>query len=74
MVLATLFFVVQICVGGGINYGIYAIIFSGNMTTSWIRYIKLKQQKQLPIAVLYTLVVLALSGCHIYNLTSLALR
>lgn len=68
MTLATIFFVIQICVGGGINYGIYAIISSGNMTTSWMKYIKLKQQKQLLIAILYTLLTLALSGCYIYNL------
>lgn len=27
-VLATLFFVVQIFTGGGVNYGLYAVVFS----------------------------------------------
>lgn len=67
-VLATLFFVIQILVGGGINYGIYAMVFSGNMTISWVKCIKLKQEKALINAILYTLIVLAFSGCHIYNL------
>ena len=67
-VLATLFFVMQIFTGGGINYGLYALIFSGNMTISWVKYLKLKQKKELPRAVLLSLFTLALSGCHIYNL------
>lgn len=66
--LATLFFAMQIFLGGGINYGIYAIVFSVNMTISWVKYLKLKQKKELLHAVLMTLFVLALSGCHIYNL------
>ena len=68
VVLATLFFIVQIFAGGGINFGLYAMVFSGNMTIAWIKYIKLKQKKELPHAVLCTLFVLVLSGCHIYNL------
>ena len=33
MVLATVFFAVQIFVGGGTNWGIWALVFSANMTT-----------------------------------------
>ena len=68
LVLATLFFLVQILAGKGMNYGIYAIVLSGNMTVSWVRYAKLKEKNEFPRAVLYTLIVLALSGCHIYHL------
>lgn len=68
LILATLFLIVQILTGGGINYGLYALVFCGNMTTTWVKYIKLKQKNLLFIAVLYTLLVLSLSGCHIYNL------
>ncbi len=68
MALATLFFAVQIFVGEGFNYGLYAVVFSGNMTISWVKYIKLKQKKHLLYAIILTLPVLLLSGCHIYNL------
>lgn len=68
LILATVFFIVQILGGGGINYGIYALVLSGNMTVSWVRYAKLKEKNQFSKVVFYTLVVLALSGCHICNL------
>ena len=66
--LATLFFFVQVLSGGGINFGIYALVFSGNMAISWVKYAKFRQKKELPRAVVLTLFTTALSGCHIYNL------
>ena len=68
MVLATVFFAVQIFVGGGTNWGIWALVFSANMTTLWVKYIKLRRKHELVMAIAYTILVAAFSGSHIYNL------
>lgn len=68
MVLATAFFIIQIFTGGGINYGLYAIVFCHSMILSWMKWIKLRQRQHLLLAVLYTVGVLLLSAGHIYNL------
>ena len=68
MVLATVFFAVQIFVGGGANWGIWALVFSANMTTLWVKYIKLRRKHELVMAIAYTILVAASSGSHIYNL------
>lgn len=70
LALATVFFVVQVFTGGGINYGIYAIVFSGHMTTAWVKYIKLKRKKDILLAIPSTLLVLGLSAGHIYDLVA----
>lgn len=67
-VLAAIFFVVQIVTGGGINYGIYAIVFSGNMTYAWVKYTHFPRMSTLFHAISLTVFVLALSVCHLYNL------
>lgn len=67
-IFATIFFIVQIFTGGGINYGLYALVFSGNMATFWVKWFRLRRKHELAIAALYTLFVLALSTSHIYNL------
>ena len=68
MVLATIFCVVQIFVGGGMNYGLWALVFGANMTTFWVKYIRIRRKHELVMAISYTILVSALSGCHIYNL------
>lgn len=68
MVLATIFFVAQIFVGGGMNWGIWALVFSANMTTFWVKYIKLRRKHELVMAIIYTIFVSVMSGYHIYNL------
>ncbi len=68
MVLATTFFAAQIFVGGGTNWGLWALVFSANMTTFWVKYIRLRRKHELVMAVSYTILVFALSGCHIYDL------
>ena len=37
IVLAVIFFAVQIFTGGGENWGIWALVFSVNMTTFWVK-------------------------------------
>lgn len=67
-ILATLFFVIQIISGKGINWGLYAIAFSGNAASAWVKYVKLRNRRDLLHAILITLFVLVTSACHIYDL------
>ena len=67
MALATLFFVTQIFAGGGVNWGLWAIVFSASMTINWVKYFKLHRKYELVIAIAYTLLVSVMSGYHIYN-------
>ena len=60
MAFATIFFVTQIFVGKGINWGLWAIVFSASMTINWVKYIRLRRKLELAISVM--------SGYHIYNL------
>lgn len=68
LILATIFFAVQIFVGGGMNWGLYALVFSARMTTFWVKYSKLHRMHELVLAILYTIFVAAFSVCHIDNL------
>ena len=68
MVLATILFVTQIFVGGVINWGLWAIVFSASMTINWIKYIKLHRKYELVISIAYTILVSVMFGYHIYNL------
>ena len=69
-VLATIFFVIQIFTGGGMNYGLYAVVFSMPMAGFWVKYIRLHKKHELFVAVCYTILVLLLSAAYIYGLVS----
>lgn len=68
LVLAAVFSVTQIFAGGGINWGLWALVFSVNMTTCWAKYIKLHRKNELAKAIIYTMLVAVMSGYHIYHL------
>lgn len=68
--LATLLLVIQIFTGGGINYGLYAIVFAMPMTGFWYKYAKLRKRHELFLAIGYTLIVLLFSAKHIQGLLS----
>ena len=68
MVIAGIFFVVQMITGGGLNFGMWALVFSADMINHWVKYIKLRLKGELLAALLYTLIVVVMSGYHIYNL------
>lgn len=68
--LATVFFIIQILSGGGLNYGIYAIVFSGYMATFWVKWLRLQRRHEFIIALLYTVIVVAFSAAHISHLTT----
>lgn len=70
LIIAAVFFIVQMLAGGGLNFGLWALVFSGDAATHWVRYIKLRIKGELLAALLYTAIVLAMSGYHIYSLIS----
>ena len=67
-ILAAIFFVVQIYAGGGINWGLWALVFSASMTTFWVKYRKLHRKHELLVAIAYTILVAIMSGYYIYDL------
>lgn len=66
--LASIFFMMQMLIGGGANWGLWAVLLSANMTTFWVKYIRLRRKHEFVMAVIYTMAVFAVSGWHIYNL------
>ena len=68
MAFATIFFVTQIFVGKGINWGLWALVVSASMTINWVKYIRLRRKLELAIAIAYTILISVMSGYHIYNL------
>lgn len=74
-ILATVFFVIQILTGGGINYGLYAVVFSIPAAAFTVKAFRMKKKHEIFMAVIYIIFVLLLSASHIYNLvTSQAVR
>ena len=67
-ILATIFFVIQIFTGGGLHYGLYAIVFSMPMAGFWVKYIKMHRKHELFVAIGYTVCVAFLSVAYIYSL------
>ncbi len=70
LVIAAVFFIVQIAAGGGLNYGIWALVFGSDMALRWVRAVKLRSRLDLVLAIFYTVVVAVLAGYHIYSLIS----
>ena len=68
MVLAAIFFVTQILAGQGINWGLWALVFSSDMVIFWVKYRKLRRNHDLVMAIIYTIFVFVMSGYHIYHL------
>lgn len=58
----------QIAAGGGINYGIYALVFSVNLSRYWVRYVKLRSKSDLCFAMAESVLVAAFSAAHIQDL------
>lgn len=66
--LATIFFAAQILTGGGTNWGLWALVFSANMTVFWVKYRKLRRRHELLLAIAYTLAVAGFSAAYLYAL------
>jgi len=71
-VLATIFFVSQILLGEGINYGLYAVVFSIPASQFIVKAIRLKRRHEAAVAVFYILMTLAFSVIHMYQLVALS--
>lgn len=67
-ILATFFFVVQILVGGGMNYGLYAIVFSVPATGYIVKSLNMKHKRDIVFAIIWTVAALMFSVVHIYGL------
>ena len=71
-VFATVFFVIQILIGGGMNYGLYAVVFSMPAAGSWFKFYKLRKKWDLLFAVCYTVATLLFSAVYLYELISMS--
>ena len=67
-VLATVFCLAQVLTGGGINYGLYAVVFVIPAMGFTVKAIKLRRRHEIALAVMYWLTVLAFSAAHLYQL------
>lgn len=67
-ILATIFFVIQIFVGGGTDYGLYAVVFSIPTAGYIIKAIYLKKKRDIWLAAIYISVTLFFSIVHIHHL------
>lgn len=67
-VLATVFYVIQIFTGAGMNYDLYAVVFTIPAGTFIVKAIRLKRKHEILVSAFYILFILFLSFAHIYNL------
>ncbi len=68
IILASLFFAIQIFMGSGTNYALYAIVFVIWATTFTVKAIRLRRRHEILFAVIYWIFVITLSAAHIYQL------
>lgn len=71
-VLATVFFVAQILTGGGMNYGLYAVVFTIPAARFTVKAIKLRRKHEIALAALYWLSVVLFSAAHLYQLITIS--
>lgn len=68
LIIAGVLFAAQVLSGKGLNFGIWALVFSADMAAHWTKFIKMKRKGELLAAILYAVIVAVLSGYHIYSL------
>ena len=66
--LATAFFLIPLAAGGGMNWGLYAIVFCRPAVLAWAKWAKLREGRQLSLALACTAGVALFSICHVYVL------
>lgn len=69
IILATIFFVTQVLIGEGFDFGLYAIIVSISAAGFIFKAIRMKHKRDIILATVYTLATLILSVAHIIKLT-----
>ncbi len=67
-ILAAIFFIVQIMLGGGQNYGLFAVVFSIPAASFVVKAVRLRRKHEIAIAILYVFTTLAFSLAHIWQL------
>lgn len=66
--LAAILFIVQVLIGCGANYGLFAVVFSIPAVNFTVKYAKLRKKHELFAAICYILLVLLCSFAHVYSL------
>ncbi len=67
-IVCAVFFIMQVLVGEGLNYGLWSIIFSMEAACFITKAIRLKRTHEIILAVLYSITALLTAAGHIYNL------
>lgn len=68
MLFALIFLIAQLVATKTLNWGLWAVVFSANMTVSWFKYLKMHRNSDFAIAIAYTVLVLAASGYYLHHL------
>lgn len=71
LILATVFFVTQSIMGGGFNYGLYALVISFGAVQFIVRSARLRRKRDILFASIYTAAALALSALHMIQLIAI---
>lgn len=66
--IAGIFYIVQILLGKGQNYGLFAVVFSISATSFIVKAIRFKRRKDIGLAVAYSMITLMFSIVHIAQL------
>ncbi len=66
--LVGVFTIVQMLLGGGIHWGLWALSFTPEMVTLWVKYRRFRHKREFAMAVVYTIMVSVMSGYHVYQL------
>lgn len=67
-ILATIFMLVQILMDGGINYGMYGMLFAMLASMSVVKAVRMKRKHEIALAVFHTGFALLLCLAHLYHL------
>lgn len=67
-ILATIFYVIQILVGLGSNYGLYAVVFSVPATGYLVSAIRMKNRRDTLAAIVFIIATVFFSVVHIHQL------
>lgn len=73
MALVGVFTIVQMLLGGGIHWGLWALSFPPEMVTLWVKYRRFRHKREFAMAVVYTIMVSVMSGYHVYCLIASSL-
>lgn len=70
VILAFVFFVIQLCTGGGKNYALFAIAASVFSSTFIVKAVKRKRKHEIVVALFYTIATVLFSILHICKLVN----